>query len=120
MFSFFYFHSFRAVDHQWDGDVFATAGAQLDIWNHNRFHLNIFQILLPQYGKWISFQHILFLSSRSQPVNSFEWGKDTTISVRFNPGEPNILATSARSASYMKPILIIIPVGGLTMSAAKY
>lgn len=28
---------FRAVDHQWDGELFATAGAQVDIWNHNRF-----------------------------------------------------------------------------------
>lgn len=35
-------------------------------------------------------------SIRSQPVNSFEWGKDTVISLRFNPGEPNILATSGR------------------------
>lgn len=58
----------RAVDHQCDGNLFATAGAQVDIWDHNR----------------------------SQPVNSFEWGKDTVISVRFNPGEPNVLATSAR------------------------
>lgn len=64
-------NAFWAVDHQWDGELFATAGAQVDIWNHNR----------------------------SQPVNSFEWGKDTTISVRFNPGEPNILATSASDRS---------------------
>lgn len=28
---------FRSADHQWDGELFATAGAQLDIWNHNRF-----------------------------------------------------------------------------------
>ncbi|EPS59175.1 hypothetical protein M569_15635, partial [Genlisea aurea] len=59
-------NAFWAIDHQWDGDLFATAGAQVDIWNHNR----------------------------SQPINSFEWGVDTAISVRFNPGEPNILATS--------------------------
>ncbi|WRX13755.1 WD40 repeat - like 10 [Theobroma cacao] len=64
-------NAFRAVDHQWDGDLFATAGAQVDIWNHNR----------------------------SQPVNTFDWGTDTTISVRFNPGEPNILATSANDRS---------------------
>lgn len=64
-------NAFRAVDHQWDGDLFATAGAQVDIWNHNR----------------------------SQPVNTFDWGADTTISVRFNPGEPNILATSANDRS---------------------
>jgi WD repeat and SOF domain-containing protein 1 len=64
-------NAFWAVDHQWDGDLFATAGAQVDIWDHNR----------------------------SQPVNSFEWGNDTAISVRFNPGEPNILAASANDRS---------------------
>ncbi|KAL3848821.1 hypothetical protein ACJIZ3_010703 [Penstemon smallii] len=64
-------NAFWAVDHQWNGDLFATAGAQVDIWNHNR----------------------------AQPVNTFEWSKDTTISIRFNPGEPNILATSASDRS---------------------
>ncbi|KAL6529591.1 hypothetical protein OROGR_015214 [Orobanche gracilis] len=64
-------NAFWAVDHQWCGELFATAGAQVDIWNHNRHH----------------------------PVNSFEWGKDTAISVRFNPGEPNILAASASDRS---------------------
>ncbi|CAN4105003.1 unnamed protein product [Withania somnifera] len=64
-------NAFWGVDHQWDGDLFATAGAQVDIWNHNR----------------------------SQPVNSFVWGKDTVTSVRFNPGEPNLLATSASDRS---------------------
>ncbi|KAG5553530.1 hypothetical protein RHGRI_011410 [Rhododendron griersonianum] len=64
-------NAFWAVDHQCDGNLFATAGAQVDIWDHNR----------------------------SQPVNSFEWGKDTVISVRFNPGEPNVLATSANDRS---------------------
>lgn len=52
---------------------------------------------------------MFLFSIRSQPVNSFEWGKDTAISVRFNPGEPNILATSARSAVYMK-LELTIPV----------
>ncbi|KAL0354074.1 UNVERIFIED_CONTAM: DDB1- and CUL4-associated factor 13 [Sesamum angustifolium] len=28
-------YAFWAVDHQWDGELFATAGAQVDIWNHN-------------------------------------------------------------------------------------
>lgn len=63
--------AFRAVDHQWDGNLFATAGAQVDIWDHNR----------------------------SQPVNSFTWGVDTAVSVRFNPGEPDILAASASDRS---------------------
>ncbi|XP_065875269.1 uncharacterized protein [Euphorbia lathyris] len=64
-------NAFWAVDHQWDGELFATAGAQVDIWNHNR----------------------------SQPVNTFEWGTETVISVRFNPGEPNLLATSGSDRS---------------------
>ena len=35
---------------------------------------------------------------RSQPVNTFQWGNDTVISVRFNPGEPAVFAASARYA----------------------
>ncbi|KAJ6677593.1 NUCLEOTIDE BINDING [Salix viminalis] len=66
-------NAYWAVDHQWSGDLFATAGAQVDIWNHNR----------------------------SQPVSSFKWGTDSVISVRFNPGEPNLLATSASDRSIM-------------------
>ncbi|GAB2285383.1 hypothetical protein Dimus_019838 [Dionaea muscipula] len=58
--------AFRAVDHQWGGNIFATAGARVDIWDHNR----------------------------SQPVNTFEWGTSTVVSVRFNPGEPKLLASS--------------------------
>ncbi|KAL9243794.1 hypothetical protein vseg_017640 [Gypsophila vaccaria] len=64
-------NAYKGVDHQWGGNLFATAGAQLDIWDHNR----------------------------SQPVNSFQWGVDTVVSVRFNPGEPNILATSGSDRS---------------------
>ncbi|PIA31210.1 hypothetical protein AQUCO_05100011v1 [Aquilegia coerulea] len=64
-------NAFWAVDHQWDGRHFATAGAQVDIWDHNR----------------------------SEPINSFEWGKDTVTSVRFNPGEPDLLATSSSDRS---------------------
>lgn len=64
-------NAFWAVDHQWDGDRFATAGAGVQIWNHNK----------------------------SAPEKTFEWGTDTVISVRFNPGEPNILATTASDRS---------------------
>lgn len=64
-------NAYKAVDHQWGGDLFATAGARLDVWDHNR----------------------------SQPVNSFEWGVDTVVSVRFNPGEPGLLATSGSDRS---------------------
>ncbi|GKC13625.1 hypothetical protein Tco_1010407 [Tanacetum coccineum] len=56
-------NGFSTMDHQWQGDFFATGGAaQVDIWNHNR----------------------------SQPVNTFEWGSGL---VRCNLREPNIVAT---------------------------
>lgn len=64
-------YAYKGADHQWNGNLFATAGAQLDIWDH----------------------------SRSQPVNSFEWGVDTVVSVRFSPVEPNLLATSGSDRS---------------------
>lgn len=64
-------NSFRAVDYQWDSNVFATGGAQVDIWDHDR----------------------------SEPINSFAWGSDTVISVRFNPAEKDIFATTASDRS---------------------
>ncbi|PKA66419.1 Guanine nucleotide-binding protein subunit beta-1 [Apostasia shenzhenica] len=60
-------HPLWGVDHQWDRTLFATVGAQVDIWDHNR----------------------------SEPVNTFKWGNDTVISVRFNPGHPDLLVTSS-------------------------
>ncbi|KAJ0978082.1 hypothetical protein J5N97_013556 [Dioscorea zingiberensis] len=64
-------YAFRAVDHQWASNIFATGGAQVDIWDHNR----------------------------SNPVNSYEWGTATIVSLRFNAGEPDVLATSASDRS---------------------
>ncbi|CAA6674954.1 unnamed protein product [Spirodela intermedia] len=45
----FYVNFFRGADHQWNGNIFATAGAQVGIWDHNR----------------------------SEPLNTFGWGNDT-------------------------------------------
>jgi hypothetical protein len=50
-------HAFRSVDHHWDRSTFATAGATVELWDHGR----------------------------SEPVNSFSWGSDSVVSVRFNP-----------------------------------
>ena len=87
----------RAVDHQWEDDRFATAGAGVHIWNHNRFFFNIFMLLLSLYVLFILFSHgYVCLIHRSAPERSFEWGTDTVLSVRFNPGQPNVLATTAR------------------------
>ena len=47
----------RAIDHHWEDDKFATAGAAVDIWDH----------------------------SRSEPISTYSWGADSVLSVRFNP-----------------------------------
>jgi WD repeat and SOF domain-containing protein 1 len=50
-------HPFRAIDHHWKEQLFATAGAAVELWSHER----------------------------SEPVNTFSWGADAVLSVRFNP-----------------------------------
>lgn len=64
-------NSFRAIDHQWNSTMFATAGAQVDIWDYNR----------------------------SEPINTFSWGVDTIISIRFSPAEPEVFAATASDRS---------------------
>ncbi|CAI5471946.1 unnamed protein product [Closterium sp. Yama58-4] len=64
-------NAFRAVDHKWKGRVFATAGAQVDVWEH----------------------------SRSDPIATFTWGADSVYSVRFNPAEPDVFATTGSDRS---------------------
>lgn len=59
-------HGFTGIDHHWQDNVFATSGAKVDVWSHDR----------------------------SQPTSSFSWGADTVQSVRFNPAEPSVLATT--------------------------
>ncbi|RMZ57190.1 hypothetical protein APUTEX25_004024 [Auxenochlorella protothecoides] len=55
----------RGVDHHWARSQFATAGVGVCVWDH----------------------------ARSDPVHAFEWGADTVASVRFNPAEPDLLAS---------------------------
>ncbi|KAK9814546.1 hypothetical protein WJX72_007699 [[Myrmecia] bisecta] len=64
-------NAFRSIDHHWNKNMFATAGAQVDIWDH----------------------------TRSEPVNNFDWGADTVLTVRFNPAESDIFATTASDRS---------------------
>lgn len=59
-------HAFRAVDHHWSRSTFATAGASVELWDH----------------------------ARSEPVSTFSWGSDTVVSVRFNPAEPDVFAST--------------------------
>ncbi|GAB4819994.1 hypothetical protein N2152v2_007040 [Parachlorella kessleri] len=63
--------AFRGIDHHWDRQQFATAGAAVDIWDH----------------------------SRAEPVQSFSWGADTVTSARFNPAEPDVFATTGSDRS---------------------
>lgn len=59
-------HAFLGVDHHWQRMQFVTAGAAVDLWDHER----------------------------SEPVSTYSWGSDTITSVRFNPAEPDLFATT--------------------------
>lgn len=41
---------------------------------------------------------------RSEPVSTFAWGADTIVSVRFNPSEPDIIASTARSVVWQSDV----------------
>jgi WD repeat and SOF domain-containing protein 1 len=58
---------FTGVDHHRRQDMFATSGPVVDLWSMHR----------------------------SEPVSTFSWGADTVTSVKFNPVEVNVLATTA-------------------------
>ena len=60
--------SFTGVDHHWTRSHFATSSELIEVWDHNR----------------------------SEPIQSFKWGHDATLSVRFNPAEPELLASTGR------------------------
>eukprot|EP00201_Polytomella_parva_P011923 CAMPEP_0175058486 /NCGR_PEP_ID=MMETSP0052_2-20121109/11873_1 /TAXON_ID=51329 ORGANISM="Polytomella parva, Strain SAG 63-3" /NCGR_SAMPLE_ID=MMETSP0052_2 /ASSEMBLY_ACC=CAM_ASM_000194 /LENGTH=426 /DNA_ID=CAMNT_0016323869 /DNA_START=29 /DNA_END=1309 /DNA_ORIENTATION=- len=56
----------RSINHHWNSYTFATGSNVVDIWDHNR----------------------------SEPIQSFTWGSDAITSVRFNPAEPDIFAST--------------------------
>lgn len=62
---------FHGIDHHWKDSIYATCGEQVDIWHGNR----------------------------SEPLRSFQWGVDTVHSVKFNPIEANLLASTASDRS---------------------
>jgi len=61
----------RAIDHHWEDDKFATAGAAVDIWDH----------------------------SRAEPISTYSWGADSVLSVRFNPVSPDRAPILSRHTS---------------------
>jgi len=64
-------NAFTGVDHHWTRSHFATSSEVVEVWDHNR----------------------------SEPIHSFKWGHDMTMSVRFNPAEPDLLASTGRDRS---------------------
>ena len=64
-------HGFKGIDHHYRTSLFATAGPAVQVWDHNR----------------------------SEPVNSYEWGSDSVLSVRFNPVEPDVLGSCGTDRS---------------------
>jgi WD40 repeat protein len=63
--------AFTGVDHHWSRQQFATSSETVQVWDPNR----------------------------SAPVHAFKWGHDATLSVRFNPAEPELLASTGRDRS---------------------
>ena len=62
---------FRDVDCHWAKDTHATAGSAVELW----------------------------AADRSEPTNTFSWGVDTVLSVRFNPVEPDVFASCGSDRS---------------------
>lgn len=59
-------HAFSCVDHDYSKPRFATSSTVVDVWDYHR----------------------------SEPVATYEWGSDTITSVRFNPAEAGLLAST--------------------------
>ncbi|GMH38452.1 hypothetical protein BSKO_06336 [Bryopsis sp. KO-2023] len=66
-------HAYKGCDHHWDKKMFATCGAGVSIWSHDRM----------------------------APIKTFEMGSDSVSSVRFNPVEPDLLGSAGYDRSVM-------------------
>ena len=58
---------FMGIDHNWRDALFATCAASVDVWDY----------------------------TRSEPVHSYSWGAETVTSVRFNPADASLFASTA-------------------------
>ncbi|KAI1317814.1 rRNA-processing protein sof1 [Mortierella claussenii] len=59
-------NAFSGISHHRSDNIFATSGAEIDIWDHDR----------------------------AEPVQTLNWGVDTINTVKFNQTETNILAST--------------------------
>jgi WD repeat and SOF domain-containing protein 1 len=64
--TFFSKEPFTGIDHHWTNNMFATCSSKVQVWDHHR----------------------------SEPTHEFSWGADTITSVRFNPAEASLLAST--------------------------
>jgi WD repeat and SOF domain-containing protein 1 len=55
-----------AIDHHWVDSQFATSGDALQVWDH----------------------------TRANPIHSYKWGADSILSVKYNPAEASLLAST--------------------------
>ncbi|KAI9220828.1 WD repeat and SOF domain-containing protein 1 [Blastocladiella britannica] len=82
-------YALNAVDHARSGNQFATAGFAVDLWDHDR----------------------------SVPVQSYSWGTDSVASIRFNPAEPSVFAsTSTDRAIILYDIRVSQPLKKLVLN----
>lgn len=56
----------RGIDHHWTKNLFATCSSKVQVWDHQR----------------------------SEPTHEFSWGADSITSVKFNPAEASLLAST--------------------------
>lgn len=64
-------HAFTYLDHDYSQPRFATSSIVVDVWDYHR----------------------------SDPVHTYEWGADTVTTVRFNPAEPGLMASTGADRS---------------------
>lgn len=64
-------HSLTSIDHHWIDSQFATSGEFVSVWDHNR----------------------------TTAVHNYKWGSNSMISVRFNPAEACLLASTGNDRS---------------------
>lgn len=64
-------HAYTYIDHHFRDSMFATSSTVVSVWD------------------W----------SRSEPIHSYSWGADTITTVRFNPAERSLLASTGNDRS---------------------
>lgn len=64
-------HAMTSIDHHWVDSQFATSGDVVSVWD----------------------------GTRAQPINTYKWGADSVLCVRYNPAEACLLASTGNDRS---------------------